>query len=327
MKKLGRNDLLNELDSIYKQSKQFFKNASTALNGETFSKPWDRPYKRDEFWSKLPDPLQKTATSLISKIIKVAPLIAESARMTPYLTQTDQIDLGHAIKGIRSALRLCRYRYWAPEILHDEGTVLGVHPAGQSDDEGIFPYDAELVFEDCFKRITGVVELLTPFTVEQADQNIEQRAQQSSGFLPDTAFIMMWMDPKRPELEDIYHTVKRCFEEFNILAERADDIEHEGLITEEILEKIKSSEFLFADLTGARPSVYYEVGFAHAIRKRVILYRKSGEQLHFDLAGYNCPEYENLSDLEKKLTRRLTHMTGRKIGKASLELKVKKRKG
>lgn len=124
---------------------------------------------------------------------------------------------------------------------------------------------------------------------------------------------MMWMDPRKPELEDIYNTVKRCFDMFDIAAERADDIEHDGLITEKIIEKIKSSEFLFADLTGARPSVYYEVGFAHAISKRVILYRKIGETIHFDLAGYNCPEYKNLSDLEKKLTKRLAHMTGRKI--------------
>ncbi|CAB1067851.1 hypothetical protein D1AOALGA4SA_149 [Olavius algarvensis Delta 1 endosymbiont] len=45
------------------------------------------------------------------------------------------------------------------------------------------------------------------------------------------------------------------------------------------------------------------------------LYRKSDESLHFDLAGYNCPEYKNLSDLENKLIRRLESMTGRKIKK------------
>jgi len=326
MKKVSRDELLKELSSIYKHSKQFFNKASNAMEGLTFTQSFNMSYKKNEFWDTLPESLEKMAASLISRIIEIAPLIAESARMTPYLTQTDQIDLGHAIKGMRSALRLCRYSYWDPDVIHDEGTVLGVRPAGQSDDEGIFPDDAERVFEDCFRRITGVVELVNPFTVERAEQNIEQRAQQASGFLPDTAFIMMWIDPKRPELEDVYNTVKRCFGEFNIKAERADDIEHEGLITEEIIEKIKSSEFLFADLTGARPSVYYEVGFAHAIRKRVILYRKIGEELHFDLGGYNCPEYKNLSDLEKKLLKRLFHMTGRKIGKAPSELKIKKRK-
>ncbi len=49
------------------------------------------------------------------------------------------------------------------------------------------------------------------------------------------------------------------------------------------------------------------------IPKRVMLYRKAGEKIHFDLAGYNCPEYTNLSDLEDKLIKRLSHMTGKII--------------
>lgn len=312
MKKLNRDQLLSELNDIHVKGTEFFNDASDALEGKSFSQPYVRPYERDEFWEKLPESLQSIADSLISRVIENAPLIAESARMTPYLTQTDQIDLGHAIKGMRSALRLCRYKYWDPDILHDEGTFLGVQPAGQSDDEGIFPDKALQIFEDCYRRISGIVELVNPLTVERAELNIEKRGQLSSSFQPDTAFIMMWMDPKKPELEDVYNTVKRCFKKFGITSERADDIEHDGLITEEIIEKIKSSEFLYADLTGARPSVYYEVGFAHAISKRVILYRKVGERIHFDLAGYNCPEYTNLSDLEKKLIKRLSHMTGRK---------------
>jgi len=318
MKKINRDDLLSKLNEIHIKGTRFFNNASDAMKDATFSATFRIPsekYEKDEFWDNLPEHLQETATSLISRVVEIAPLIAESASMTPYLTQTDQIDLGHAIKGMRSALRLCRYNYWAPEVLHDEGMVLGVHPAGQSDSEGIFPDKAMPIFEECYRRITDIVELINPLSVEHAEQNIEKRGQLSSSFQPDTAFIMMWMDPKRPELEDVYNTVKRCFEKFNILAERADDIEHSGLITEKIIEKIKFSEFLYADLTGARPSVYYEVGFAHAIRKKVILYCKSGEKIHFDLAGYNCPEYTNLSKLEKMFINRLSHMTGRNIEK------------
>lgn len=327
MEKLISDDLLKELGDISKRAKRFFKDASKAISSMSYTEPFDRPPFRDAFWKNLPHSLQLVATALVARIIRIAPLIAESSKMTPYLTQADQIELGHSIKGMRSALRLCRYSYWEPDVLHDEGTVLGIKPAGQSDDEGIPPHTAERVFEDCVKQIVSIVELVNPLTVGRVEQNIELKTQQSLGFLPDTAFIMMWMDPARYELEDTYQTVKRCFKEFNIEADRADDIEHEGLITEKIIDQIKSSEFLFADLSGARPSVYYEVGFAHAIRKRVILYRKLGEKLHFDLAGYNCPEYKNLSDLESKLRKRLSHMTGRQLGKQAAEVKSKKGKG
>jgi len=123
---------------------------------------------------------------------------------------------------------------------------------------------------------------------------------------------MMSMDASRPELVDVADAVKQVFEEFDVAAVRADDIEHEGLITARILGEIETAEFLFADLTGERPNVYYEVGYAHALKRRVILFRKAGTGLHFDLAGYNCPQYENLRDLREKLTRRLEHLTNRR---------------
>lgn len=57
--------------------------------------------------------------------------------------------------------------------------------------------------------------------------------------------------------------------------------------------------------------MYYEVGYAHAMKRRVILFRSKGTGLHFDLAGYNCPEYSNIRELRQLLSQRLRHVTNR----------------
>jgi hypothetical protein len=127
----------------------------------------------------------------------------------------------------------------------------------------------------------------------------------------DTAFVLMAMDPSIYELVDVYNAIKDVCASFGINAFRADEIEHQDRITDLILSEIASCEFLIADLSYERPNVYYEIGYAHALDKRPILYRKKGTRLHFDLSVHNVPEYKNVTELRELLNKRFEAILGR----------------
>jgi Nucleoside 2-deoxyribosyltransferase len=225
---------------------------------------------------------------------------------------TDLQAIQSAVRRIDAALRLRYLQEWEPEVLHDEGTVLGMGPAGFSEEVRLGAPDAlgeiDQALDDVLRRL-GVLR-----AEAEAAGDLAEPTQRTVGdavpVRPSTAFIMMMMDPGDPTLEDVKGTIQEEFAA-GIRAIRADDIEHSGEITHRILDEIKSAEFLIADLTGARPSVYYEIGYAHALGRRVILYRRKNERLHFDLAVHNCPEYNNLTDLRDKLRRRIATLTNR----------------
>lgn len=296
--------------AIDKDAEQYFKDATKAMP-EKSSHLWGTS-ETGYFWKNLTPELRDKAYELTDRLVRAGGALAEFTRSSPLSGSEDVNEVKLAIKTARAALLLREYHFDGPRAIHDEGTVLGFTPAHQSENGGLSPvaaskqFDRELLTLDKVLRFT---EAST--TLIETRNDVANSASEPARYRTGTAFIMMWMDPKVPELEDVADTVRSVFSLFEVRALRADDIEHEGLITERVLNEIRTSEFLFADLTGARPNVYYEIGYAHALGKRVILFRKAGTGLHFDLAGYNCPEYENLRDLRDKLTRRLVDLTNR----------------
>lgn len=179
-----------------------------------------------------------------------------------------------------------------------------------------FGYDSvEVDSIEYIKNILAYKDLKSIFSrkpikqseVKSEDSNKSiQPLLKKSDIIPNTAFIIMRMDKNYIQGPEICRTIKEVCKSFGIIAVRADDVEHSDKITDLILEKIKSSEYLIADLSGERPNVYYEVGYAHAINRKPILYRASGTMLHFDLSVHNVPEYESIDDLKRQLNNRFS---------------------
>lgn len=306
--------LSDALTSLEPEAKNFFDVAFAEVNENPISH-WQREEQgRNAYWDNLSPDTRRLSQQTQENLLKVISLIIPMIKSSPLLNESDEKDVGRCVKRMRAALKLRNYRSWEIEVLHDEGTVLGVSPPGQAEDECSSPDEARKIFVECLEQLEGIAELLKIAPVNMADGLPAKNPNLSQNYRPNTAFIMMPINASDPENEDIYTAYKDCFTRFGVVATRADEIEHEGVITDRIITEIKTSEFLVGDLTNERPSVYYEIGYAHALNRRVILYRKHGTPIHFDLAAFNCPMYKNITELKKMLTKRIEEITNRKLG-------------
>ncbi|HET6460821.1 MAG TPA: hypothetical protein VFG29_08545 [Syntrophales bacterium] len=102
---------------------------------------------------------------------------------------------------------------------------------------------------------------------------------------------------------------------------RVDRLEHNDDIDDKILELIDECDFCIADLTYARPSVYYEAGRVHGLRKSVIFIARSDHfnprvddeygnfKVHFDLQMKNIISWKKPTDtFQKRLSSRIDHV-------------------
>jgi hypothetical protein len=119
------------------------------------------------------------------------------------------------------------------------------------------------------------------------------------------AFIAMPIDPTDPQLEDVLDAVKEATRRCGIQAERVDEPHSNEKITDRILESIEKAEFVIVDLTGSRPNVFYEAGYAQGLRKTPIYIARVGTKLEFDLKDYPIIFFKNMKELKDSLEQRL----------------------
>lgn len=117
------------------------------------------------------------------------------------------------------------------------------------------------------------------------------------------AFVAMPFDA---QFEDIFHYgIQAPLNAAGLLCERVDEAVFEGLIIQRILSRIASAKVVVAELSGANPNVYLEVGYAWASKVPTILLVRDVNELRFDVKGHRCLVYRNIRELEALLTAEL----------------------
>ena len=289
--------LRKRLEAVRKRGKEYFDEADPEKVVDT-AWPFDSELKDAKT-------LQK-CEALRQTIKELSVDLGGAARVSPLLADADMQELRHNTRQMLANVHFRQYRHTGVYVHHDEGTVLGVDPPTHEE----IPFEdastAPRRFDQAAAKTLDLTDLLLPTDASELTRP------GTANYRPNTAFVMMAMDDSKRELEDIETGIMEVFTEFGIEAITADEIEPGEAITEQVLSEIETSEFLLADLTHERPNVYYEVGHAHALNKRVILVRMKGTKLHFDVAHRNCPEYENVVGLKELLRQRLEAITNKK---------------
>jgi len=117
--------------------------------------------------------------------------------------------------------------------------------------------------------------------------------------------------PYAEEFEDVYEfgiygPVRRC----GYICERVDQAAFTGDILQRIRERIETADLVIAELSGARPNVYLEVGYAWGKGIPVIFVAREGEEPHFDVKPHRCLSYRTIRQLARDLERLLQGLRG-----------------
>lgn len=115
-------------------------------------------------------------------------------------------------------------------------------------------------------------------------------------------FVLM---PFSKEFDDIYQLgIKQSAVNAGAYAERVDEQIFTDNILQRIYNQIDKADIIVADMTGRSANVFYEVGYAHALGKDVILLTQDSDDIPFDLKHYPHIIYEN--SIGEKLIPQLT---------------------
>jgi hypothetical protein len=119
-------------------------------------------------------------------------------------------------------------------------------------------------------------------------------------------FVIM---PYDKEFDDVYTHIKNAVENADgnqvIRCTRSDDKTPAGKIHDRLLNELKSADLFIADVTGDNPNVMWEIGYATALGKQVLILTQVPEVLPFDIKNYVYIHYDR-NHLKTSLVEKLS---------------------
>jgi len=217
----------------------------------------------------------------------------------PELKVPEQISLADAVVLIAGSDGTFWARNWA---FYARKTILGIPRFGGA---GETIYEQEL----------ATLRTKAPVAASEEYETLNQLCSDNIGnyakdvirlaerlVTPRNIFTVMSFDNQ--DSDDIYESYGAVCSELGFEADRTDRSDSLDRIIPRIETGIRQSAIVIADVTGLSPNVMYEVGFAKALGKDLIITAKSGTKLPFDLSDIPTIFWSNQSELKQELRKR-----------------------
>jgi hypothetical protein len=109
---------------------------------------------------------------------------------------------------------------------------------------------------------------------------------------PKAFVIMPFVEPFNTIYRDVIQPVADAS---NFRVARVDEVAGPGLILEDIRRQIEEAHVIIAEVSTRNPNVFYELGYAHALRKPAVLLAQRLQEppLPFDISGYRAILYDD----------------------------------
>lgn len=122
--------------------------------------------------------------------------------------------------------------------------------------------------------------------------------------------------PFAKKLNNVFlYGIKKPVEERSLKCERSDYDKFTGDIVERLKKRIETARMVIADLTGNNPNVFYEVGYADALNKKIILISQKRTRPMFDLRNQHQIRYDpaDIEAVEKQIGSLLDVLLGERV--------------
>ena len=139
------------------------------------------------------------------------------------------------------------------------------------------------------------------YIVKFLNSEIDKEKKETESF-ENNAFVAMQFGDDTKTLRE---AIRTAISSVGYHADFIDEVEHNDFISIVIMEHIRKSRFVVADLSHQNNGAYFEEGYAMGLGKPVIQLCKDDIKLHFDIAQKNTIMWKSVEEIPERLANRI----------------------